>query len=151
MGTKIGTDNTWSSIGAGGHHTIALKTDNSLWTWGDNKNGQLGDGTNIDKYSPVFIMNTLGCPNPNYPVSINWANPVYFFTIQDAYSTSGDGDTIQIQDMNLVENINFDLNKTVILEGGLDCYFTNQIGETTINGTVIISNGKNTIENILLE
>jgi alpha-tubulin suppressor-like RCC1 family protein len=147
---QIGPDNTWISVAGGGNHTVALKTD-TLWAWGRNDHGQVGDGTATHRYSPVLIMSTDGCQNPDYPVSIMGTPPAYFFSIQNAYNASSEGDTIQIQAMNLVENINFGLNKTVILEGGLDCYFTNQIGKTIINGTVIISNGKNTIENIILE
>jgi alpha-tubulin suppressor-like RCC1 family protein len=147
---QIGIENTWVSIAAGGNHTIAMNT-SSLLVWGRNDYGQVGDGTAIHRYSPVFIMSIDGCQNPDYPVSIMGTPPAYFFSIQNAYNASGDGDTIQIQAMNLVENINFDLNKTVILEGGLDCYFTNQIGKTTINGTMTINNGTVKIENIRLE
>jgi putative cell wall-binding protein len=32
-------------ISAGDYHTVALKSDGSLWTWGLNSHGQLGDGT----------------------------------------------------------------------------------------------------------
>jgi len=34
-----------SSVSAGGHHTCAVKTDGSLWCWGDNSYGQIGNGT----------------------------------------------------------------------------------------------------------
>ncbi len=33
------------AIAAGGHHTLVLKADGSVWTWGNNRTGQLGDGT----------------------------------------------------------------------------------------------------------
>lgn len=36
----------------------AITEDGSLWTWGRNTDGQLGDGTNIDKYYPIKIGNT---------------------------------------------------------------------------------------------
>ncbi|MCL1809985.1 MAG: stalk domain-containing protein [Clostridiales bacterium] len=37
-------------------HSLAVKTDGSLWTWGDNTSGQLGDGTAFSSYAPVKIM-----------------------------------------------------------------------------------------------
>lgn len=54
--TQIGTDSNWSKISAARNRfTIALKTDGTLWAWGDNENGRLGDGTSINRYSPVQI------------------------------------------------------------------------------------------------
>ena len=41
----------------GGSHTLAVKTDGSLWGWGANTLGQLGDGTTTRRHSPVKIMN----------------------------------------------------------------------------------------------
>ena len=43
------------AISAGGYYTIALKTDGSLWAWGSNENGQLGDGTNTNRKLSVQI------------------------------------------------------------------------------------------------
>ena len=43
----------WSSVGCGQGHVVAIKTDGTLWTWGFNNYGQLGDGTSINKSSPV--------------------------------------------------------------------------------------------------
>ncbi len=55
---QIGTDNNWLEISSKGNHTVALKTDGSLWAWGDNLYGQLGDGTATTRSSPVLIS----CP-----------------------------------------------------------------------------------------
>ena len=45
----------WSKISAGLNHTIALKTDGTLWAWGQNNGGQLGNGTNTNQNNPVQI------------------------------------------------------------------------------------------------
>ena len=42
-------------IAAGSGHSLALFSDGSLYAWGDNKYGQLGDGTNIDRNTPKSI------------------------------------------------------------------------------------------------
>ena len=52
---QIGTDTDWDQIAAGYFYTIALKTDGSLWAWGNNDNGELGDGTTTEQHSPVQI------------------------------------------------------------------------------------------------
>jgi len=44
-----------SRIAAGIAHTIALKSDGTLWAWGFNGYGQLGDGTTNDIYAPSRI------------------------------------------------------------------------------------------------
>jgi alpha-tubulin suppressor-like RCC1 family protein len=43
------------SIAAGWMHALATKKDGSLWAWGGNWNGQLGDGTTVDSYTPKLI------------------------------------------------------------------------------------------------
>ena len=42
-------------ISAGDSHTLCIQADGSLWGWGWNRYGQLGDGTTTDKTSPVQI------------------------------------------------------------------------------------------------
>jgi len=42
--TRIGTDNNWASVSAGAFHTVAVRTDGTLWAWGSNQFGQLGNG-----------------------------------------------------------------------------------------------------------
>ncbi|MCL1875508.1 MAG: InlB B-repeat-containing protein [Synergistaceae bacterium] len=39
----------------GYYHSLAIKTDGSLWAWGRNDYGQLGDATNMFRYAPVRI------------------------------------------------------------------------------------------------
>ncbi|MEW6187051.1 MAG: hypothetical protein AB1585_15055, partial [Thermodesulfobacteriota bacterium] len=44
-----------NKIAGGGYHTLKVKADGTLWAWGDNAYGQLGDGTTTDRHSPVQI------------------------------------------------------------------------------------------------
>jgi alpha-tubulin suppressor-like RCC1 family protein len=54
--TRIGTATDWALVSAGGYyHTVALKDDGSLWAWGDNSYGALGDGTEDNSYVPIQI------------------------------------------------------------------------------------------------
>lgn len=50
---KIGTDDQWTEISSGADHSLALKKDGSLWGWGWNIVGQVGDNTtNNTKFVP---------------------------------------------------------------------------------------------------
>jgi alpha-tubulin suppressor-like RCC1 family protein len=49
-------ENNWKSITGGYYHTVALKTDGTLWTWGRNNNGQLGINNTINRSTPVTTI-----------------------------------------------------------------------------------------------
>jgi alpha-tubulin suppressor-like RCC1 family protein len=44
---------TWKQVSCGSVHTAAIKTDGTLWTWGQNSFGQLGDNTTTSRPTPV--------------------------------------------------------------------------------------------------
>jgi alpha-tubulin suppressor-like RCC1 family protein len=72
---QIGTDLDWKMIDCGGNHTVALKMNGSLWAWGLNNNGQLGDGTTIDKdvVTRIAIANDwqkISCSGVNNTIAI---------------------------------------------------------------------------------
>lgn len=52
--TQIGSDDNWAVIATGSLHTMGVRTDGTLWGWGSNAEGQLGDG-NGDALAPVQI------------------------------------------------------------------------------------------------
>ncbi|HHD57167.1 MAG TPA: hypothetical protein ENK89_05765 [Desulfobulbaceae bacterium] len=45
----------YQQVSVGDDHTVVIKADGSLWSWGRNILGQLGDGTNRDRNVPVRI------------------------------------------------------------------------------------------------
>jgi hypothetical protein len=47
------------AVGAGATHSCGIKTDSSLWCWGSNTNGELGDGA-VRATSPPAQANSLG-------------------------------------------------------------------------------------------
>jgi alpha-tubulin suppressor-like RCC1 family protein len=48
------------AIAGGQSHTIALKSDGTVWAWGHNDYGQLGDGTTTMRTTPVQVSNLSG-------------------------------------------------------------------------------------------
>ena len=44
-----------ASTSAGGQRTLAVRADGTLWGWGDNLGGALGDGTFVDRHAPEQI------------------------------------------------------------------------------------------------
>jgi alpha-tubulin suppressor-like RCC1 family protein len=85
-----------SMIAAGKSHSLALKNDGSVWAWGENQNGQLGDGTNTNKTTPVQVSNLFN-------VSMIVAGDYYSLALKDDssvwtwgynyYGQLGDGST----------------------------------------------------------
>lgn len=75
---QIGNATNWAEIASGYRFNVAIKSDGTLWAWGLNTNGQLGDSTYVTKDTPVQIGNAT-----------NWAKVACgeFFTL--AIKTDG--------------------------------------------------------------
>ena len=52
----VGTLANVTAIAAGSQHVLALLSDGTVWAWGNNAYGQLGDGTVTDRHAPVEVL-----------------------------------------------------------------------------------------------
>lgn len=52
---QVGALTNWLSVTSGYNFTLAIKTDGTLWSWGYNAQGQLGNGTITYKNSPIQV------------------------------------------------------------------------------------------------
>lgn len=55
-----------SAVCASNNNTYALRTDGTLWAWGNNHSGDIGDGTTEDRLSPVLVLDHVT------QVSVGW-------------------------------------------------------------------------------
>ena len=53
--TKVGTENNWKNVTAGIGYSLGVKKNGTLWGWGVNSHGTLGDGSIINKLVQVQI------------------------------------------------------------------------------------------------
>ena len=49
----------FSSVAAAGNTSYAMKSDGTLWAWGDNGGGQIGDGTREARPLPVLVASDI--------------------------------------------------------------------------------------------
>ena len=58
--TVLGSAVSVSSVAAGNGDTLALKSDGTVWAWGANLNGQLGNNSTTDSHVPVQVTGLTG-------------------------------------------------------------------------------------------
>ncbi len=81
------------AISASSCHSMALKNDGSVWAWGSNWSGNLGDGTNTNKYTPVQVISggVIGI-STGYSHSVALKNDGSVYTVGDnSYGQIGNG------------------------------------------------------------
>jgi alpha-tubulin suppressor-like RCC1 family protein len=54
--TVVGGITNWSQLSAGGGHSLGLTSDGVAYAWGFGNTGQLGDGTTVNRSSPVTVV-----------------------------------------------------------------------------------------------
>ncbi len=87
----------------------------------------------------------------NNPFRITGTIPAFYLTLQEAYGAADEGDVIQIQKTSLSGDANLNLNKTVTIDGGFKCDYSETSGTTTMNSNLLISNGTVLISNLILQ
>ena len=65
--TQVGTDTTWSDVTMGDYAAMALKSDNTLWVWGENENPTcLGLNDETDRSSPTQLPGSWASMNKGF-------------------------------------------------------------------------------------
>jgi alpha-tubulin suppressor-like RCC1 family protein len=85
-------------VEGGGTHECAAKTDGTLWCWGRNANGQLGDGTTTDRLTPVQVTTLSNVAEVTLGIAHTCARKVdgsLWCWGYNAYGALGDGTTTQ--------------------------------------------------------
>lgn len=52
---QVGSVTSWQSVNAGAAFALGMRADGTLWSWGDNLTGQLGDGTATQRGTPAQV------------------------------------------------------------------------------------------------
>ena len=93
---QIGIEENWLQVACGNNHTLAIKSDGTLWAWGWNYYGQLGDGTKINSTIPIQIgietnWSKVACGS-GHSIAIN-SNGTLWVWGWNGYGQLGDGTT----------------------------------------------------------
>jgi alpha-tubulin suppressor-like RCC1 family protein len=96
---QIGTANDWAFIATGfSNYSLALKTNGTLWAWGDNTYGQLGIGNTTQQNNPVQV----GTDNNWQFIEVSYHNALALKTDgtlwtwgDNTYGQLGIGNTVQ--------------------------------------------------------
>lgn len=84
------------AVGGGGRHSIALRSDGTVWAWGLNNYGQLGDGTMTDRSTPVQVKGLTNVVEISagyyHNLAVTKGGTVYAWG-RNAFGQLGDGNT----------------------------------------------------------
>lgn len=84
---QVGSNNNWKWVKAGNGNVWAVKTDNTLWGWGNNFWGQLGQNNNIHRSSPVQITGSTFNFTDIDQFSMSWRHGLVTDVNEDLYFT----------------------------------------------------------------
>ena len=65
-------DFTYLQVSAGASYSLAVGSDGNAYAWGYNGNGQLGNGTSSDRYTPVRVKTPDRKTYPDLPVDFTY-------------------------------------------------------------------------------
>lgn len=113
---------------------------------------QYSGDANFNVSTSTGVTHTV--TSPPSPVRIARTPAVDYQTIQSAYNAALDGDIIQIQVLDFIEDVSLNRDISVTLKGGYDSVYADNPGFTSISGSLTILSGiapaENTVENIAI-
>lgn len=84
------------TVAAGANHTIVARPDGSVWTWGSNSGGQIGDGTTTTRSVPTLVSTLSGvvavAAGASHTLALRNDGAVYAWG-NNSYGQLGDGTT----------------------------------------------------------
>jgi alpha-tubulin suppressor-like RCC1 family protein len=87
-----------NTLGGGARHTVVVTPDGSVWTWGGNGNGQLGDGSTTDRRTPEtvpLIVDAVAVAVGSLHTLVLLENGTVLAWGSNVYGQLGDGTTLQ--------------------------------------------------------
>ena len=137
-------------------HYLLIKTDNTLWAWGDNVYGQLGNGTTTNSLTPVKIMDdvTYAVTGKSHSLAIKSDNTLWAWG-NNEYGQLGNGTTtnslkpVKIMDNVIMTSARGDHSIAIKSDGSLWVWGFNEYGQlgdgTTTNKLTPIKISENII------
>lgn len=86
---------------------------------------------------------------PSLPARVVSTSTEYL-TLRDAYIAAGSSDIIEAQASTFNEILNIDLNKSITIKGGYDCFYSSNNAAFTVLNGMSVTEGTLTIENVIL-
>jgi len=89
------TDDVFLMLAGGIYHTLALRSDGTVWAWGQNGAGQLGDGTTTNRKTPVRVLeltDVVGVAGSNHSLALKSDGTVWAWGYNNS-GQLGDGTT----------------------------------------------------------
>jgi alpha-tubulin suppressor-like RCC1 family protein len=118
------------AIASRGDHSVALRRNGSVFSFGDNSFGQLGNGTSGGNSATPVTIKSLAMADSNS-----------FMSLTGAYAFASHGNTIKALVMNYAETLNANRPISVTLQGGYtsSAFSTRGSGISSLQGVTITS------------
>ena len=96
---QLGDDGEWAAISMGGNVSAGVKSDGSLWTWGGNTTGGLGQNDTVNRSVPTQVgalsdWATIHATNHNVCFAIKSDGTLWSWGDDRNYGVLGQGDAI---------------------------------------------------------
>ncbi len=147
-GTVIPNCSATCSVNSGLWELTAVPNNgNILYSWGGDcwgANALINLNVNAPK---TCTANFVSCGTQPVMVMIN-ASPYY--SVQNAYNNASDTNTLHILGTTLTESPNLNRPISITLDGGYNCAFTGKGSYSFMQGTLSISNGTATVNNLVI-